>query len=234
MQNGRLIPGALTSRRRVAASAIEKLAGETPALPGQRRIACAFAVCFAIALSLRAFADLSVTDSPRADDFILSGNGKAASVFVEAGEDRAVLRAVGDLVSDIKRAGGTKPELTQSLIGKNLLIIGTFGKSKIIEQLVSVGKLETNGITGQWESYVLQIVTHPLPGVDSAIVIAGSDRRGTIFGIYELSELIGVSPWNWWADVPVKRIEVLALRGDIRKQGSPAVKYRGIFLNDED
>jgi hypothetical protein len=70
--------------------------------------------------------------------------------------------------------------------------------------------------------------------VDAALVIAGSDRRGTIYGIYQLSEMIGVSPWYWWADVPEKQKKILALHGDIFKQGPPAVKYRGIFLNDED
>jgi hypothetical protein len=69
----------------------------------------------------------------------------------------------------------------------------------------------------QWESYVLQIVKNPLPGVDAALVIAGSDRRGTIYGIYQLSEMIGVSPWYWWADVPVKQRKNLALHGDIFK-----------------
>jgi hypothetical protein len=94
--------------------------------------------------------------------------------------------------------------------------------------------LATNGVSGAWESYVLQNVKNPLPGVDAALVIAGSDRRGTIYGIYQLSEMIGVSPWYWWADVPVKQRKALALHGDIFKQGPPAVKYRGIFLNDED
>jgi hypothetical protein len=193
------------------------------------------AACLIILFSTTASAELSLTESPRSDDFILSSDGQAAAVFVEPSEDRAVSRAAGDLMNDIERASGTKPEAISNSSGKKtLIIIGTLGKSKIIEGLAASGKLETNGVAGQWESYVLQIVKKPLPGVDSALVIAGSDRRGTIFGIYELSELIGVSPWNWWADVPVKQRKLLALCGHIRKQGPPAVKYRGIFLNDED
>jgi hypothetical protein len=193
------------------------------------------AACLIILFSTTAFAELSLTESPRSDDFILSSDGQAAAVFVEPSEDRAVTRAAGDLVNDIERASGTKPEAISDSSGKKtLIIIGTLGKSKIIEQLAAAGKLETNGVSGQWESYMFQIVKKPLPGVDSALVIAGSDRRGTIFGIYELSEMIGVSPWNWWADVPVRQRKILALRGDMRKQGPPAVKYRGIFLNDED
>ncbi len=149
---------------------------------------------------------------------------------------RAVLRAAGDLADDFARVTGTKPEIENQLSPDKKIgvIIGTIGKSEIIDRLAAEGKLDTNGITGQWESYILQVVKNPLPGVDKALVIAGSDRRGTIYGIYTLSEMIGVSPWYWWADVPVKQSKTLALRGDILKQGPPAVKYRGIFINDED
>jgi hypothetical protein len=80
---------------------------------------------------------------------------------------------------------------------------------------------------------VIQVVRNPLPGLKSALVIAGSDKRGTIFGIYDLSEQIGVSPWYWWADVPVHQHKELFVKPGKYTQGPPAVKYRGIFLNDE-
>ena len=142
---------------------------------------------------------------------------------------------MGDLAGDIQRVTGVKPELaTVSNSQTNLVIVGTLGHSQTIDRLAADGKLDVSGVRGEWESYVLQIVKQPLPGVKKALVIAGSDRRGTIYGIYQLSELIGVSPWYWWADVPVKRQNFVALHGDLFKQGPPAVKYRGIFLNDED
>ncbi len=178
-------------------------------------------------------AELALASSPRRDDFILLRASKPAAIFIEPSEDRAVLRAVGDLVTDLESVGGTKPALAAEP-EDGCVIIGTLGRSKCIDALAATGKLETNGVAGQWEGYVLQIVENPLPGVKRALVIAGSDRRGTIYGIYELSEMIGVSPWHWWADVPVQRQKNLALHGDLRKQGPPAVKYRGIFLNDED
>jgi hypothetical protein len=185
--------------------------------------------------SLRAFGGLSLADSPGAADFILFDGTNAASIFVETNDDRAVIRAAGNLVEDVQRVTGTKPELAPNADGKtNGVIIGTLGQSKTIDRLVADGKLDAGGIRGQWESYVLQVVKNPLPGVGQALVIAGSDRRGTIYGIYQLSELIGVSPWYWWADVPVKRTNYVAIHGDVFKQGPPAVKYRGIFLNDED
>ena len=131
---------------------------------------------------------------------------------------------------------GIKPDIknTASSSPGNCIIIGTFGKSKIVDRLAAAGKIATNGVAGQWESYLIQNVQNPLPGINHALVIAGSDRRGTIYGIYTLSEMIGVSPWYWWADVPVKTNRLLAMRGDMIRQDSPAVKYRGIFLNDED
>ena len=194
------------------------------------------AAAMLLLFSFRAFAELSVASSPGGGDFILSDGKNAAPIFVETNDDRAVIRAAGDLSEDVARVSGMKPALISDLpsAGKTCVIVGTLGKSKIIDQLAAEGKLETNGISGQWESYFLQVVKNPAPGISRALVIAGSDRRGTIYGIYQLSEIIGVSPWYWWADVPVKTKKFLALRGNILKQGTPAVKYRGIFLNDED
>jgi hypothetical protein len=192
-------------------------------------------ISLTVLFSLRAFGGLSLADSPGAADFILFDGQNAAPIFVETNDDRAVIRAAGDLVEDVQRVTGTKPELVQDTGGKmNVVIIGTLGQSKTIDRLVAEGKLDAGGVRGQWESYVLQVVKNPLPGVEQALVITGSDRRGTIYGIYQLSELIGVSPWYWWADVPVKRRNSVAIHGDVFKQGPPAVKYRGIFLNDED
>ena len=114
-----------------------------------------------------------------------------------------------------------------------MVLIGTVGKSPLIEQLARAGKIDVNAIRGKWESFFLQTVTNPLPGVDSALVIAGSDKRGTIFGIYDLSEQIGVSPWYWWADVTPDHKSALYVLAGKYQQGEPSVKYRGIFFNDE-
>lgn len=181
-------------------------------------------------------AQLTLTGVPGENDLTIADGRSATAIYVNPNDDRAVLRAANDLADDLARVAGVRPHLQDSLpAGQNpAVIIGTIGKSAILDQLAAKGKLDTNGITGEWESDVLQIVKNPCPGVGRALVIAGSDRRGTIYGIYRLSELAGVSPWYWWADVPVKEQKILALHGDILKQGPPAVKYRGIFLNDED
>jgi hypothetical protein len=108
------------------------------------------------------------------------------------------------------------------------------GASPVIDRLVADKKLDAADLAGQWESFVIQTVQQPLPGVERALVIAGSDRRGTAFGVFEVSEQIGVSPWYFWADVPPTKRDAIAIRAGTYRAAPPTVKYRGIFINDED
>jgi hypothetical protein len=176
-----------------------------------------------------------VTDVAEDGAFPVVQNGKAASIHVDPEDWPGVIRAAGDLRSDIFRVTGIEPALvnkTEKQAG-NVIIIGTVGESRLIENLVRTGKIETGGISGLWESFFLQVVNDPFPGTDKALVIAGSDRRGAIYGIYDLSEQMGVSPWYWWADVPARHRDEIFVRPGKYRQGPPSVKYRGIFLNDE-
>src|SRR5690606_19386839 len=91
-----------------------------------------------------------------------------------------------------------------------------------------------DSVKDQWERYTIQLVNKPFPNVKKALVIAGSDRRGTAYGLFSISETIGVSPWYFWADVPVKKRKSLNLTVNSFTSKSPTVKYRGIFINDED
>ncbi|MBB3186961.1 glycosyl hydrolase 115 family protein [Microbacter margulisiae] len=167
---------------------------------------------------------------------VLAGNGHASPILVESTNNEAVLRAAHDLANDFYHVTGCKPKLIHGLPDrvKNIVIAGTLGSSPTIDRLAAKGILKTTGIKGKWESFVWQIIKNPLPGISHALVIAGSDRRGTIYGIYELSQRIGVSPWYWWADVPVRKQRFIRACGERFVVGPPAVKYRGIFLNDED
>jgi Glycosyl hydrolase family 115/Gylcosyl hydrolase family 115 C-terminal domain len=113
------------------------------------------------------------------------------------------------------------------------VLIGTIGHSPLIDRLVRSGKLDVDGIAGKWETSLQQVVANPLPGIPMALVIAGSDQRGTIFGVYDVSRTIGVSPWYWWDDVPARRAAELHVLPGRHTQGTPAVKYRGFFINDE-
>ncbi len=169
-----------------------------------------------------------------ADAFPLVAGGLAATLSYDASDHKGVIRAVGDLQADIERVTGRKPASEPGKpSGVPLVIIGTVGRSAIVDGLVAAGKLPVGDLSGKWESFIIATVEKPVPGVDRALVIAGSDKRGTIYGIYEVSRQIGVSPWYWWADVPARRREEILLKPGVFASGEPKVKYRGIFINDE-
>ncbi|MEO7999578.1 MAG: glycosyl hydrolase 115 family protein, partial [Gemmatimonadaceae bacterium] len=177
-----------------------------------------------------------LTDRPAAADFPLVQRRKAASIYVDVADFGGVRRAAGDLQADVERVSGVRPALvtTSTPLNGPVVIAGTLGKNAIIDQLVRESKVDVRAIRGMWESFVIATVKNPLPGVDRALLIIGSDKRGTIYGIYELSEQIGVSPWYWWADVPAQQHPSIAIKAGSHVQGPPAVKYRGIFINDEE
>jgi hypothetical protein len=177
-----------------------------------------------------------VSFEPGPARFALVANGRAAPLVVDGGDHSGVLRAVRDLSADVARVSQLEPAVTlgESEGSDEVVLIGTVGKSQVIQRLVSAGKLDVTALAGRWEASVTEVVEAPLPGISRALVIAGSDPRGTIFGIYDLSKRIGVSPWYYWDDVsPQKHAAVYVLPGR-HSQGEPAVKYRGFFINDED
>ena len=161
----------------------------------------------------------------------------SAASLVASQEDAEVVRlALAALAGDIEKVSGQKPAMlagTQSLPAYSVLA-GTLGKSSLIDGLVAAGKIKPDAIRGQWERYIIQVVEAPLPGVKQAVVIAGSDRRGTAYGILSLSRAIGVSPWVWWANVTPEPRATLWLGGEPVTSTAPGVQYRGFFLNDED
>lgn len=164
--------------------------------------------------------------------FPIIGNGKPLNILFDNDDQKGIGIAVNNLVEDFSRVCGVKPEILNGVPGESCIIIGSLD-SKYIKQLIKSKKLDKNVLQKKNEKYIITTVDKPFEGVDKALVIAGSDRRGTIYGVYELSEQIGVSPWYWWMDVPVvKRSEAYVLPG-VYTDGEPAVKYRGIFLNDE-
>lgn len=167
--------------------------------------------------------------------FALSADGQSMPIVMSGDDFAGVQRAAGDLQHDIERVTDAKPQLLTELPedAATVVVVGTIGKNSHIDELIQNGKLNAAGVAGRWEASVTQVIDRPWPGVEKALVIAGSDKRGTIFGIYELSRQIGVSPWHWWADVPPKKAKSLhVLPG--RHVDQPKVKYRGIFINDEE
>lgn len=187
--------------------------------------------------SLAALAWAGLLGKNEAGNFPLAAKGVAAPILVDATTDVAVLRAVDDLRHDIERVTGTLPDLRQKNshgVPLNIVIVGEFGKSALLDRLVSERKVDLSALRGAWESFVIAVVDEPLPGVGQALVIAGSDRRGAIYGCYEVSEAIGVSPFYWWADVAPSHRDELFVQAGQQHFGPPSVKYRGIFINDED
>lgn len=168
--------------------------------------------------------------------FPLVASGKSAPLYISSEADPGVIRALKNLQTDIGKVSGAQPELLiadKTPKAREVVLVGTLGKSAMLDKLVKQKKLDVSGIAGKWETFLIQVVEKPMRGVDRALVITGSDKRGTIFGIYDVAEKIGVSPWYWWADVPVKKEENLYVVPGRHTLGEPAVKYRGIFINDE-
>ncbi len=169
-----------------------------------------------------------VAFEPAAGSVCLSAGGHTAGILVDPADWAGVVRAAADLSADIGRVTGRTPALLrQTALRPRSVIVGTIGKSQLIDRLIAGGQLRVDSIRGRWESFVIQTV-------GGSLVVAGSDKRGTIYGIYDISEKIGVSPWYWWADVPVVRRTALYVREGRYVQPSPKVKYRGIFINDEE
>jgi hypothetical protein len=169
-------------------------------------------------------------------DFVLADREGTATIVFTPTDAKVVDIAAHDLAADIARVTGRVPKVRENAAGLHgpAVLVGTLGSSPLIDALAAAGKLDVRQLRGAWESFVIATVEQPLPGVARALVIAGSDRRGTAFGVYELSQAIGVSPWYWWADVAPEKKDALYVRAGTRRFGPPSVKYRGIFINDED
>jgi hypothetical protein len=176
-----------------------------------------------------------VQDAASPGSFQIVAGGIASPIYVDSNDHAGVVRAVHDLQADVARVTGCTPAIAsdEKALGTSAILVGTIGKSRLIDRLIREGKIDASPIAGKWESFLIQVVPRPLPGLASGLIIAGSDKRGAIYGIYDLSEQIGVSPWYWWADVPVAHKDALFVKPGKYVEGEPAVKYRGIFLNDE-
>ena len=191
-------------------------------------LAAAFIVISANAID-HPKATLPLVSSER---FTLVEDGQPVSIVVSRTEDKAILRAADNLVLDFERVTGNKPALSDIPQSARVIIIGSLD-SPFVNQMIQRGKFDPSELKGCREKYLIQTIENPLEGVDDALVIVGSDRRGAVYGIYEISEQIGVSPWYDWADAPIARQDNLSIARGSYTAGEPAVRYRGIFLNDE-
>ena len=184
------------------------------------------------ALVLSTLAAGAVDFQPSKTGFALIASGKPAAVYVDAEAEKPVQRVAADFASDLEKVSGKKALVIHDLKDAKgpVVIIGTIGHSAIIDGLVSAGKV-AGDIKGQWEAYRQTVTT--VPGIGQVLVIAGADKRGAVFGTYDISAKMGVSPWYWWADVPVEHHATVTVGAGSRVD-RPAVKYRGFFINDEE
>ena len=165
-------------------------------------------------------------------DLLLNANNRV-EIYMDTNDCKGVSYAAHALLKDIKSVSGTTATLTSDAgflkkadTARPAILVGTIGHSAAIDQLVKQKRINGNLLKGKREKFIITLI-------DGQLVIAGSDRRGTIYGIYELSQQMGVSPWYDWADVPVEHHDSIFVNKGIYTDGEPAVRYRGIFLNDE-
>jgi hypothetical protein len=199
----------------------------------------ATAACLAQSAATSPLVDLDRTASQSA--FPIAANGQAAAIYVAPQNPDTVRVAAEAFAEDVERVTGVKPVILTSLaapLPANLIIVGVLGKSPEMDSLRTAHRLVTTAVEGKWESAETVTILNPpsniLRGVHLALVIAASDRRGAAYALFTLSRQIGVSPWTWWADVPVAHHAAIYVRPGLFVQPPPSVQYRGIFLNDED
>jgi hypothetical protein len=184
-------------------------------------------------LSFSGTAQYIISGKKTSRSFPIVANHNAATLYVDV-NDYAVVKKTTELFQqDIQKVSGKTASIVNKITSStNLIIIGTVGKSALVDQLIQQRKLNVDSLKNKWEAYQVQVVKNPVKGVEQALVIAGSDRRGTAYGVFELSAQMGVSPWHYWADVPVKKKNEIYYTGGYQYD-APVVKYRGIFINDE-
>src|SRR4030095_8223529 len=167
--------------------------------------------------------------------FPLVRDGHPAAILVDDDADPGVRHVADAFAADLQRVSGRAAlrVRTADEASGAVVVVGVLGHSAIIDGLVRAGKIATSDIAGQWETYRQIVVEHPLPNVARGLAIVGADRRGAVYGAYDVSERSGVSPWYWFADVPIRQhANVFVTAGSRRDQ--PKVRYRGFFINDEE
>ena len=191
-------------------------------------------ICLLFLFTQYIVAQFVVSEIKSAGSFPIVANNKATPVYIDSTDFSVVQKAATMLQTDIETVTGVRPvQLSDATSSDIVIIIGSLGKSVIIDRLVKEKKIQVDGIKNKWESYQIQVVQQPLKNIKTALVITGSDRRGTAYGVLELSKQIGVSPWHWWADVPATKRTQIYLHVTALATDAPKVKYRGIFINDE-
>lgn len=173
-----------------------------------------------ILFSLLLFFMISLSASGKQKDFILQ-SGRPVTIACDNSEELVVRTALEMLSRDIRTVLSAPTDVNEKA---GEIIIGTIGQSKAVEH----SGVDVSALEGKRQAFLLAV------SPEGKLVVVGSDKHGTAYGILEISRLLGVSPWEWWADVTPEKKERFRLSSKYRSMQSPSVEYRGIFINDED
>lgn len=187
-------------------------------------------------ISATAEAQVLVSGSAVGKNIFPLASPSVAAIYYDSRDAELVRRTAWLFAQDVYNVTGKNIDVLSENARpqKNMVVVGTIGQNRLIDQLVQQKKIDVGKIKNGWEQYAITLVEKPFKGVDKALVIAGCDRRGAAYGLLSVSEAIGVHPWYWWADVPVKKHSSVNLEVKAFSSKTPSVKYRGIFINDED
>ncbi|HSC52946.1 MAG TPA: glycosyl hydrolase 115 family protein [Phnomibacter sp.] len=177
---------------------------------------------------------LLISETGNSKDFPLYNNGNAPKIVIDRNDDSLVAIVSGLFSKDIKLVTGGRTDVVYTLPRQGPIIIaGTIEHSQLIKELTVSKKMSLVGLANQWEGFQISVIESPFKNISKALVIVGQNKRGVAYGLLELSRQMGVSPWYWWADVPIKKKQSLYVPASTLYSDAPKVKYRGIFLNDE-
>lgn len=190
-------------------------------------------ICFS---SISLFAQNIVLSEKRESGFfpVMSISGSTV-IYVDENDYWLVHKTVEWFQQDLEKLTGHKATIVTSFpqSADHVIIIGSLDSSAILKRFVKENRISVGNLTGQWEKFLMQTIDHPMKGINKALIVTGSDKRAVAYAVLELSKQMGVSPWYWWADVPVKKKKEIYFKNGLYIYGSPSVKYRGIFINDE-
>ena len=181
-------------------------------------------------------AQIQLVKNPNSKSFQLSGPAISTEIVVDRSDHKSVATAAKLFAGDITRVTNQTVPIVDidEISSSNIVLVGTIENNQLIRELIRRKRISVQEIEDGWEQYLIQVIDNPFPKVHKALVVVGSDRRGAAYGIISVSEAIGVFPWYWWADVPVLKRKDLTINVDRTVSKTPSVRYRGIFINDED
>ncbi len=176
-----------------------------------------------------------ITTTKKSNNFPLFTSQHATPIFINSQDFFGVYKAAKNLQNDIMHITGVKPKIYKDNISnlEKVVIIGTIDKSLIINKLIKLNKIDVHQLRGKTQKFIIKTIKNPLPGIEEALVIVGSDKLGSIYGIYDLSNEIGVSPWVKWSGAKLDKKTNLFIEPGTYTKGEPSIKYRGLVLNED-